>query len=70
MTPKPTSEHIQQMTDSERDKLFKIRCATKQGHSVSDEDMRFVEKMFDKNPREYKAMSGEVFAATKPVGAI
>jgi len=50
----------------EKDKLFILRCKTKSGERLSEEDQKFCELMFKKFPEEYRAMNKEIFEATKP----
>ena len=57
------------MTYSERDRLFSIKCRSKQGRYISRDDTKFCEKMLKLYPTEYKAMEVEVFESTKPFGS-
>lgn len=50
-------------------RLFDIRCRSKEGRAVSDEERRFYSMCFDKWPDDYRAMEKDVFNATKPFGA-
>ena len=54
------------MTSTERNKLLKIRCASKQGHRLHPEDQKFCAMMFEKYPEEYRQMSDDVFRLTNP----
>lgn len=63
-TPKKT-----EMPPDVRRRLFDIRCRSKEGRAVSDEERRFYSMCFDKWPEEYKAMEKDVFDATKPFGS-
>lgn len=53
-----------------RRKLFALRCRSKRGEYLPPEEHEFCRKMFEKYPEDYRAMSAEVFEATKPYGVV
>ncbi len=57
------------LTDSEWEKVFRLRCSTKQGHAISLEDGDLVKRAFREDRARYSAASRDVFNATKPFGA-
>lgn len=52
-----------------REKLFRLRCKSKQGMLLTEEETDFCRKCFSEYPVEYSEMSREVFEATKPFGS-
>lgn len=54
------------MNEMEKSKLFRIRCKSKSGGGLVEEESKFCEEMFKKFPKEYKAMNDEIFEATRP----
>jgi len=57
------------LTDSEWRKVFELRCRSKQGQSISDDDRALVEAAFDEDLERYTAMEPDVFDATVPFGS-
>lgn len=53
-----------------RRKLFDVRCRSKSGGTLSEEDRALISKCWARWPDEYRAMEREVFEATKPFGAM
>ena len=58
------------VTREDREKVFKIRCASKRGQYVAEEDYDFCYEMYEKFPDEYKQIGREAYEATKPFGSI
>lgn len=56
-------------TESDWDRLFAIRCRTKQGGYASPDEISFCEAMLAADASRYARMNQAVFDATKPVGA-
>ncbi len=57
------------LTEADWRRVFSIRCQTKQGHSVSDDDAKLAATAYRADPKRYAAMTADVFDATKPFGA-
>lgn len=52
-----------------RRKLFDIRCRSKRGEYLSEQDRRMISECWSRWPDDYRAMEREVFEETKPFGA-
>lgn len=50
-------------------RCFEIRCRSKEGKHVSEDEHRFCEKMWKEFPEWYSKQEREVFNATVPVGS-
>lgn len=50
-------------------KVFELRCKSKRGHGLSENEQALVERAYRADPARYAAMNGEVFQATLPFGA-
>lgn len=57
------------LTEADWRRVFKLRCETKQGHAITDDDLRLVERAHRENPERYRATEGDVFNATVPFGS-
>lgn len=57
------------LTEREWERVFDIRCKSKRGERVSEEDMKFVERAWLEDPDRYGALNAKVFEATKPLGS-
>lgn len=60
---------VRRMPDDIRDKCFRIRCQSKEGRGLADEDQRSLMKWRKAYPDDYAAMEHEVFEATRPFGS-
>ncbi len=45
------------MNETDKKKLFKIRCMSKSGTRLTEEEQKFCEKMYQKYPNEYTKMN-------------
>lgn len=52
------------------DKVFELRCRSKRGESLSEEQRALVERAWRTDPKRYNAMEEDVFVATAPFGSI
>ncbi len=51
------------------DRVFLLRCKSKQGSRLSEEEQRVCLDAYRADHRRYAAMTPEVFEATKPFGS-
>jgi hypothetical protein len=56
------------LTEAEWSRVFDIRCKTKRGERVSDDDMTLVMQAFAEDAKRYENLSSRVYEATKPFG--
>ena len=54
------------MTTADYQKLFELRCKSKSGCRLTDEEQRFCKQMFAEYPTTYANMSNAVFNETQP----
>ncbi len=59
----------QKLTERDWQRVFEIRCRSKRGEHVPDDDMRLCETAYAEDGDRYTALGPRVFEATKPVGA-
>lgn len=52
-----------------RKRCFDLRCQSKRGVRLHQDDSDFLEDCWRRYPEEYGSMSDAVFEATKPFGA-
>ena len=57
------------LTEWEWTKVFKLRCRTKRGESITDEERALIEAAFASDRKRYAAMDPDVFDATVPAGS-
>lgn len=57
------------MNSEEKLRLFDIKCRSKRGLPVTEEEHRFTRKMYELYPDEYGEDERKVFIATAPFGA-
>jgi len=57
------------LTEWEWTKVFNLRCRTKRGESITDEERALVEAAFASDRKRYAAMGPDVFDATVPAGS-
>jgi hypothetical protein len=55
--------------DEIRDRVFRLRCESKEGRTLSETDQRFLDAAFRAHAEEYATLGPLVFEATKPFGA-
>lgn len=53
-----------------RRKLFDVRCRSKSGQALSEDDRLLINRCWALWPEEFRAMEREVFEATKPFGSM
>jgi hypothetical protein len=58
-----------EVSEHEWRQLFRVRCASKQGQRLSDEDRELIERAHRADPKRYAAMDDDVFDATVPFGS-
>lgn len=57
------------LTESEWTKVFALRCRSKRGEHLSDEDRSLVDAAFASDEKRYAEMEPDVFDATVPFGS-
>ena len=57
------------LSEDDWNKVFKLRCQSKSGHELSQEQSELCRKARKEDPERYKGMDNEVFERTKPFGA-
>ena len=59
----------QPLTEAEWSQVFALRCRTKQGQRISDEERALVDRAYRTDEKRYAALEPEVFNATVPFGS-
>ncbi len=59
----------QTLTESEWSKVFDLRCRSKRGERISEDEQALCSRAFNEDGKRYAAMNDRIFQATKPVGA-
>lgn len=54
---------------ADQERVFKLRCKSKLGHGLSDEELEYCASMSKKYKAWYGSLDKRVFDATKPYGA-
>lgn len=57
------------LNESDWAKVFKAKCKSKQGQSVTPEERLLLDAAFKSDPERYGALEAEVFNATVPFGS-
>lgn len=57
------------LTESDWDRVFKLRCRSKRGEYISPEDFEFMQRAWKSDKKRYGELDAKVFEATKPYGA-
>ena len=57
------------LTEAEWSKVFDIKCRSKSGHAVTDEERALTNRAFETDPDRFSAMEPAVFNATVPFGS-
>lgn len=60
---------MEKMSEKNKLKLFRIKCRSKRGDYVSEEEHAFCREMFKKYRAEYGNDEKEIFENTKPFGS-
>ena len=58
------------LTVSEWGMVFQLRCRSKQGQEISEEDHALVDAAFHEDPERYSELEADVFDATVPFGSV
>lgn len=57
------------LTEAEWGRVFDVRCRSKRGEALSDDDRALIGAAFASDKGRYAAMNGDVFDATVPAGS-
>ncbi len=57
------------LTEEEWQRVFKIRCRSKQGLQIAKEDQSLTDRAYESDQERYAAMEADVFDATVPFGS-
>lgn len=57
------------LTETEWLKVFRTRCKSKRGETLTPDEHVLIEKAFKQDQTRYAAMEPDVFDATVPVGS-
>jgi hypothetical protein len=57
------------LTEQEWAEVFRVRCRSKQGHRLNDEEFSILTAAWKSDPNRYKGLDKEVFEATLPAGS-
>lgn len=57
------------LTETEWARVFRMRCASKRGESISGDDADLFRRAYREDPARYSAMNADVFDAAVPVGS-
>ena len=57
------------LTEAEWSRVFRIRCASKQGQRVTEEEHALINRAYAENSKRYGGMDADVFDATVPAGS-
>jgi hypothetical protein len=55
--------------DIDWSKVFELRCMSKRGQRLTEDEQRLVDAAFKADRRRYAALERPVFEATKPFGS-
>lgn len=64
-------KHVEsvKLTELEWRAVFKVRCRSKDGELISDEDLALISRARAEDQKRYRAMDPDVFDATVPFGS-
>jgi hypothetical protein len=57
------------MTEEGWTKVFQLRCRSKRGEHLSQEELRLLTQAYRQDPERYSALNRQVFEETAPFGA-
>lgn len=57
------------LTDSDWSRVFTLRCKSKQGQALREDELRLCETAFAEDRERYSALTEPVFNTTKPFGS-
>ncbi len=57
------------LTELDWERVFRVRCKSKSGHQLADEERELVTRAHQQDPDRYAAMNDDVFVATAPFGS-
>jgi hypothetical protein len=69
MAPRKRATPSKQIGDILWERVFQIKCKSKNGQTLTDEERGLIEEAFQTDPRRYRDLEGEVFNATVPFGS-
>lgn len=58
-----------QLTELDWERVFRVRCKSKSGHQLADEERELITRAHQLDPVRYAAMNDDVFVATAPFGS-
>lgn len=59
----------QKLTDAEWRDVFRLRCKSKRGETLSKDERALVDRAYKEDEERYAAMEADVFDATVPFGS-
>lgn len=57
------------LTEAEWSEVFRLRCRSKRGESLSPEERKLIERAWKTDRKRYGSMDADVFNATVPFGS-
>lgn len=57
------------LTDAEWRRLFTVRCKSKRGQAITDDESALIDRAFASDPKRYGNMDPDVFNETVPAGS-
>jgi hypothetical protein len=57
------------LTEADWLRVFEIRCRSKRGYDLTDQDRELIARAFELDGDRYAAMNHDVFVATAPFGS-
>lgn len=57
------------LSEDDRREVFRLRCKSKRGETLSRKEMALVQRAFETDPAWYKKTEADVFNATVPFGS-
>jgi len=64
-----TERRAATLTEADWETVFKLRCKSKRGEHLSQQELRLCEAAIKADPRRYERMGVDVFNATVPFGS-
>lgn len=55
------------LSESDWARVFTLRCRTKRGERLSDEEMKLIDRAWREDDKRYAALNEAVFEATHPM---
>lgn len=60
---------MSKLTEDDWRRVFTLRCKSKQGQTLADDERALIEAAWKENKKRYTAMERAVFVATAPFGS-